>query len=657
MAKRIKQSANKIINELPAWWTNTSLHATVLFVLAFLLYANTITHGYTQDDAIVLYDNMFTTDGVSGIGGLLTNDTFFGFFKEAGKANLVEGGRYRPLTLIQFAIGWELFGDTPWVYHLMNVLWYAVTCVMVYFLLLRLLNRYQNQLYIVFIALASSLLFLAHPIHVEAVANIKGRDEIMTLLGSLAALYLSLRAFDEQKNWLNWVAAIVFFLGLMAKENAITFLAVVPLSFYIFRNISVVKSLQQTIPFLVLAAIYLGIRFYILGFGLGDASGELMNNPYLKLENGQWIPFSFGEWSATIMFTLGKYIQLLIFPHPLTHDYYPRQIDLMNWSDVGVLLSAVLYIGMLGYALFRLPKRDPISYAILYYLITLSIVSNIVFPIGTNMGERFLFVPSLGFCLFIALLLWRLAKKMNAKAAVQQLRQLRIPFTIVLILFVGYAAKSFTRNFVWIDNYTLFTTDVENSPNSAKVQNSAAGALLDRASDLENEQERQRLANRALGHAQKAIEIHPTYKNAYLLLGNANIYLKQYDAAVQAYETALQLDPNYRDAQNNVAIAYREAGRYFGEQLGDTEKAIAYLERARQSSPQDVETLRLLGIAYGIAGQPNKTIELLDQAVKLQPDNASILYNLGAAYGQIGQAERAQEYLNRAQAIDPTIGQ
>jgi tetratricopeptide (TPR) repeat protein len=106
-----------------------------------------------------------------------------------------------------------------------------------------------------------------------------------------------------------------------------------------------------------------------------------------------------------------------------------------------------------------------------------------------------------------------------------------------------------------------------------------------------------------------------------------------------------------------LGITYREAGRYYGEQRGDATKSIGYLENALQLKPQDVEVLRLLGIAYGVSGQPDKTATYLERALVLSPQNASILYNLSAAYGQLGQTEKAQTYFDRAKAIDPTIGQ
>ena len=85
------------------------MNCWLIMAFSFLIYANTLSHDYTQDDAIVIYDNMFTTQGVAGIPGILKYDTFYGFFKKEGKANLVAGGRYRPLTLVMYALEVQLF--------------------------------------------------------------------------------------------------------------------------------------------------------------------------------------------------------------------------------------------------------------------------------------------------------------------------------------------------------------------------------------------------------------------------------------------------------------------------------------------------------------------------------------------------------------------
>lgn len=639
-----------------AWWTNTRWQSIIIFLFSSLLYINTLSHQYAQDDAIVLYDNMFTTKGLEGISSIFQYDTFYGFFKEEGKASLVAGGRYRPLSLVLFAMGWEFFGNNPVIYHLMNVFWYALTCLILYWLILRLLSLQQDKLQVQFIAFATALLFAAHPIHTEAVANIKGRDEILTLLGSLTALYAIVRAYDEKK--LVWLilGGFSFFLALLAKENAITFLAVAPLTFWVFRKAKLGEIVLYTLPLLIIATAFLALRAAVLGFNFSEPTKELMNNPYLKIESNEWVAFSFAEWSATIIFTLGKYVALLFFPHPLTHDYYPRHVNIMQWNDWQVLLSAATYVVLLVYALLRLPKRDLVSYGILFYLITLSIVSNVVFPIGTNMGERFVFMPSVGFCFLIGVLLWRLNEYWSKPKHDKQIPLANFSFIALGLFLLPFSYKTITRNGVWKDNFTLFTTDIEVSKNSAKLRNGVAGVLIEQGIKETNQAKQQQYFQEAIGHLNEAIKIHPTYQNAYLLMGNAHNFLRQYETSIAYYEQALKINPNYKDAQQNLAITYRDAGRYYGQELNNPIKSIEFLEKANTLQPNDWETLRLLGIAFGVSGQTTKAIDYLEQANVLSPNNAGILYNLGAAYGSIGAIEKANTYITQAKALDPTIG-
>ena len=630
-----------------SWWTNARTHPWIILLFSFVLYANTLGHDYTQDDAIVIYDNMFTTSGIKGIPGILKYDTFYGFFKVEGKNKLVAGGRYRPLTLVMFAVEYALFGNNPFIGHLMNVLLYGLLGVILYLVLTQLFhqNISKNS---ALIAIIATLLFVAHPIHTEVVANIKGRDEIMSLLGSLTALLLSFKAYDKNNKWFNILAGITFFLGLMSKENAITFLAIVPLAYYIFRKISWIKIIQQILPFIIAAILFLIIRGQVLGgnFG-GTESMELMNNPFLKIEGGRWIPLAFGEKMATIFYTLGKYIQLLLFPHPLTHDYYPRHINLMEWNDWPVILSLLTYLALGGLAFLGLLKKRIWSFSILFYLITLSIVSNIVFPIGTNMSERFLFMPSIGFALLLALIpLYPIKNKVLLEVYSKPL----LIFTGLLL--VLYSTKTIQRNQTWKDNLTLFTTDIEVSKNSAKLRNAVGGDLSSTAIKIEDETTRNAMLQEAIGHLKEAVKIHPTYKNAYLLLGNTHNYLKQYDQSIQYYDQALRLDPGYTDAFNNRAITYRDAGFYFGQQLGDLNKAKQYLEEAIKSMPEDYETVFGLGVAEGMGGNINRAIELFTKSTQIQPNSAAAWRNLGNAYMNAGDQANANIAIQKANALE-----
>lgn len=639
------------IRSLPGWFINARLHAWGIFALGLLLYVNTLGHDYAQDDAIVITQNMFTTKGVSGIPGILQYDTFYGYFKEEGKANLVAGGRYRPLTLVLFAIEYQLFGQSPFMGHLVNALLYGLTGFVLYWLLLQFFQPKKDPTKAYFIAIAASILFITHPIHTEAVANIKGRDEIVALLGSLAALYCSFRAYFTKKNWLGIIAGILFFLALMSKENAITFVVVAPLTLYFFTKAKAKQLVFQTLPFVAAAAFFLAIRTSVIGFGVGDPPMELMNNPFIKWVGDRYVPFTSSERLATVLFTLGRYLQLLVFPHPLTHDYYPRHIGIMSFGDWQVLLSLLIYIGLGIYALLGLRRKDPIAYGILFYLITLSIVSNIVFPIGTNMAERLLFMPSVGFSIAIAALAYRL----TFRKKLTRFEQLYPALSVLLLIGILFSLKTIARNPAWESNFTLFTTDIQTSYNSAKLRNALGSELVTRSVDEKDEQQRLLMLREAAGHLQEAIKIHPLYANAYLYLGICYRFLGQYDQAITYSQKAMELDPE--KASNELANVYYEAGRQAAQEQGDWQKAIGFLEAGRQLRPNDYSIVQGLGVAYGNLGNLEKAIEYFSKAVELNPNDADAWFNLGSAYYNAGQPEKGNEYIQKAVEIEPGIMQ
>lgn len=647
---------------LPQWLLNTKLHYALISVLGFVLYANTLFHEFTQDDAIVIYDNMYTARGVSGIGGLLGHDTFFGFFKDESKAQLVQGGRYRPFTPIMFAIENQLFGSIkkdatgniikdnqgftvleypPFVGHLFNIIWYIISGILVYLTLHRLLKDKGAALQAM-VSLAVTLVFMAHPIHTEAVANIKGRDEIMALVGSMGALYFVLKAFDTQKLYYNLIAAVLFFIGLMSKENAITFLAIIPIAFWFFRNATTGDVLKQMGSLIGVTVLFLGIRTSIIGFYTGGAPMELMNNPFIKVINGQYVAYSAGEKLATILFTLGKYIQLLLAPLVLTHDYYPYHVKTMSFADPSVLVSLLLYAGLLYFAIKGWKEKNIAAFGIWFFLLSLSIVSNIVFPIGTNMSERFVFMPSVGFLLSIFYFLYQKIKNPTAYVGIM---------AVVCLLF---GLKTIDRNKVWKDNFTLFTTDIEVSKESAKLQNSVGGEYTTLGGKEKDDKKRMEYLRKAIPHLKEAVRIHPNYRNAHLLMGNAYNYMKDYDNAIIAYQNCLKIDPTYDEAKGNLALTYRDAGKTAGEQQ-NLPKAMQLLEQAYKYNSKDFETVRLLGVANAFSGNTPKAIEWFQRSVEIEPKNAHSWWDLGTAYANVGNAAKSQECRNKAKEIDPNI--
>jgi tetratricopeptide (TPR) repeat protein len=606
-----------------------------IFFLSFLLYANTLGHHYTQDDAIVITENIFTQKGFSGIPDILKNDTFLGFFKTEDKLNLVSGGRYRPLSLIMFVVERELFGKTPFVGHLFNVLMFSLLCLLIFLCLKYIFTHNRIGLdhdKATLFALVVTLIYVVHPVHTEVVANIKGRDEILCMIGSIGALFSSWKYSIEGKTKYLVIAFISMFLGLMSKENAISFVAIIPFSLYILGGKTWRNIVKPTAVILLAAIGFVIIRGLIVKSSLGETPMELMNNPFLKWENNQYIPFLISEKIAAIAFVLLKYLQLLIFPHPLTHDYYPREIGVMQLSDIVVIFSILIIIGLMALAIIKRNEWKIYSFSIFYFVATLFLMTNILFPIGTHMNERFLFMPSLGFALLLGYLLVKLA-----------MIKPKLTWSVFLILIFSFSLKSINRNMVWRNDYTLFTTDVKTSSNSAKILNAAGGALLTEGEKLSDVEERKQLANKAEEYLIKAIEIHPTYGSAYLLLGNAYFYQEKYEKAIATYEKCQEIQPNNEDVTRNLAVALRDAGRHAGEKEGNITKSENYLLRSIGINNSDSETLRLLGVVKGIQGNHTEAIKYFKILVDKYPNNKGAIENLMKAYINAGQPDKAKE--------------
>jgi hypothetical protein len=652
-----KSVANTAVNSL---FINKKLHLIILFVFGFLLYANTITHDYTQDDAIVINDNDFVKKGFSGIGEILGNDTFLGFFKV--KKNLVAGGRYRPLSLVTFAVEYQFFGESPTVSHFINVVLYALTGMLLYLVVLQFFhNKSTSEGY--FIALATAMLFLAHPIHTEAVANIKGRDEIMALLGSLGALYFAMK-YALKGDFVQLIfAGICFFLGILSKENTITFLAVIPLAIFTFTKTEASKIGISTSVLVAFAAAFLIIRSSILGDAANltaNANMELMNNPYLKWTGSQYVDFSSGEKFGTIFYTLGKYLVLLIFPHPLTHDYYPPQIPMMTFADGQVIFTLLIYIGAGIYALMRLPKKDPIAFGIIYFIATLSVVSNLVFPIGTNMGERFMFMPSVGVCLIAAVLLHKLTNKKIANWS-----DLKLALPIIALFLVGFSLKTVVRNMAWKNNYTLFSTDIQTSINSAKLNNSMAGITSEEAIKPENAAKKQQMLNDAIRYGLKARELHPTYANPNVIIGNAYLYLGDYQKSIEFYDYTLRItgegSSDYTNALNNKKVALANIKPEYltkqGEALANQQfaEAIRIGEQAIAAGNISVELFGQQGAAYGANGQHQKALEMFQKVLQLDPNSAQGYLNMGYAYQGLGDTANTNASFEKAYSLDSNL--
>ncbi|HPS84997.1 MAG TPA: DUF1736 domain-containing protein, partial [Bacteroidales bacterium] len=410
---------------------NFRMQALVIFMFAFALYANTLGHQYALDDDLMIRDNKFTKQGFSGIGKILSTDALAGVF---GEQNLLQGGRYRPLSQVCFAVEYELFGLNPFIGHFINVLLYGLLCVLLFHVLRKIFKNYTSSKWYFGLPFLVTALFAVHPLHTEVVANIKGRDEIMSLLGSLGALWFALKYCENRKPLdLLW-GAVIFILALLSKENAATFIAVIPLTMYFFSEAKRKDYVIITAVLIAAFAVYALIRYNALGFFMNSyEETELFNNPFAEA--------SVSQKYATIVYTWLRYLGLIVFAHPLTHDYYPYQVPLMDWSDFRVILSLIIFAALATIAVLKFRKKSLVSFAILFFAVTFSIQSNLLLNIGTFMNERFMFVSLIGFCIAVALLIRWLAGDGQSEQKPFQKAALYI-----LVLFIAvYSVMTFTR--------------------------------------------------------------------------------------------------------------------------------------------------------------------------------------------------------------------
>jgi tetratricopeptide (TPR) repeat protein len=691
-----------------------ALPYVVLFLLAILLYGNTIPHGYALDDSIVITDNIYTQKGIAGIGKIFTTDAFEGFFK--AKKNLVEGGRYRPLSIATFAVEWSLSKRNPQLSHFGNVILYGALGLLLFAFLRMLFPGSDPRKWWLGIPFLITVLFMAHPIHTEVVANIKGRDELMALLFLVGAMIAAFKYVDTKVFlWLP-VAFMSFLLALLSKETPLPFVVILPMTLLFFRrNVKVVGYLAASAPIWLATGIYLVIRMSVIGTGTGGEDSQLGT----EILNDPFIGTSAVDRLATVMLTWGMYLVKLVVPIQLSHDYYFNQIPVTTFGDPLVLLSMAANVCLLVSAVWLVVKRNAIGYGILFYFISFSITSNLVISIGTTMGERFVFVPSLGFVIALVLGLQGLSQRWKQPAAMKYV------FYIVAGITVLFALKTVTRNMVWKDNYTLFTTDVTHSPNSAKARTSAGGAMIDRADDPKTKPgDKTRLLQDAVVHLQAAVKIYPKHGNAWLLLGNAQHKLDDFAASLASYEKCIAYKPALFDAYKNAAItarkikrydlaasyyrreikarsdqdpkdkaipslwfdygfnyeewvdhadsaiaayttavqldpkmakAYGQIGRVYGMQLGNLDQAIIYGEKAIAIDPKLDWVYENVGIATAMKGDPAGAIVVFQRGLAVNPNSAKLYKNLGITYQSLGDPQKAQESFAKAQQLDPNL--
>jgi tetratricopeptide (TPR) repeat protein len=605
----------------------------VIFLFPLLIYSNTIWNDYALDDAMVITHNQFTQNGFEGLKDIFTTDSFTGFFHDRNVD--LPGGRYRPLSIATFAIENAFWGNNPHVSHLINILLFAIIGLIL-FRLFRLIfqERISPDLFLNIPVLAT-FIFLAHPIHTEVVANIKGRDEIISLLFSLFALFFTLKYIEKKRVILFLSSFVSFLLALLSKESAITFVLIVPIAIYFFRKVQFLNVVRATIPIFLAAIAYLFIRHLIIGGFFSDDAGVLMNNPFLKANGEQKL--------ATIVFILGMYLKLLFWPHPLTFDYYPNHIALTTFSSIWVIIALIIFVSLFAYACLRFKSKSTVSFSIIFFLISLFPVSNLVLNVGTFMNERFVFQGSVAFVLGIVwFILYLIEHTIISKFIYNQSLKILL-FSIIIF---SFSIATFSRNFAWKNDYTLFLTDVKTSANSAKSNCGAGGVLLDSALKNDDPVKKKEEITMAIQYLTKSVTIDPTYSDVWRKLGMAQYELNgDIPKAFQYFCTAIKINPGSDETYTKI--------HYIISKCDTVDTKIEYYRELLKINPRRPDVFAQLGFLFGKEKRDIPTaIKYFEQSLKINPKNKEAYKGLGASCMTIGKYNESLQWFEKALAID-----
>lgn len=484
----------------------------LLSAVCLIFYVNTLQNQYALDDNYVIDGNERIADGLDNIPKLLTMKYVVDDQQAYG---------YRPVVMLVFAIEHALFGENPFVSHLINLLIYIITCCLLFSLFRLYFSNYPP-----WVALTAALFFTVLPLHSEVVNNVKSRDELLAVLFAVLALKhtISLSRKRDYKQLL-WIILFIA-LSLLSKLSTLALIPVILLYLAVHK-----KWKLAGISAIVFVVAGLGIR-YLVRLGQKGAKNlrmlEFIENPLATEQYGllDRIPIGLG--------IMWDYLRLLLFPDKLISYYGYNAVPFDNWSSPEVY-AMILVIAVSIYIFVRCLKNQPIiSFAIGFFLGSLFAISNILKPIIGIIGERFAYFPSIAFSMLVVLGLYYLAKAILSRTSNSERKTLTAP-TVLLGLIGLYAIYSLAiiwpRNTEWKDRTTLFKADVTKMPSSVKLNMLYADNLIYDMSKRANVNAN--IAKEAQRYYKQALEVAPDYGQAYENLSVAQAIAGEKESSVE----------------------------------------------------------------------------------------------------------------------------
>ncbi len=617
--------------------------ALAVAVASVALYSPTLGHGFVYDDNFVVVQNRFIRS-LDQLPNLVRSTEWAG--------SGFPGRDYRPLTDVTYALNHAATGLSPWSYHATNVVLHALAAVLLLAVGLRLGLAPTA-------AGAAALLFAIHPIHVEAVANVVGRKDVLATVFSLAAVLLHRRALRRGGASLAW-PVLTSAAAMLSKESGVVALGLVAL-----HDLAAPPPGGGPVPLRRRAALYVAYALALGSYLL--LRRAIIAGPFVPVTVGD-NPTAYASAAVRVMTAvavIGKGLALQLIPMGQSPDWSYQAIPLVTSpADPRFLAAAAALASWLGLGLALRRRAPVVLVGLAWYLGALLPASNLLFPSFTIFGERLLYLPSAGLVLVAGAGLSALAARIP-----------RAPLAVGSLgagLALGAATLSYSH--AWADELPLFRLAVERVPRSSHAHEKLSCMLVGSGETAA-----------ALAEAERAIALDPGNAAAHLCeaqalhklgrpeeearalraalaaaAGDADVRLGRFDEKARRSAAASDASPGNADALYGLARLARDEGRL--------EDAADLWRRAIASNPRHAASLADLAGYHLLRGETDVALSLSLRAVDADPKLASAWYNLGLLHQVRGDTARSRsdfarfvetagpEYAREVEAVRQTLG-
>ncbi len=560
-----KPAPEKAVELKPDFKLELAIAATIVLAV-FAIYLNALPNGLVMDDYKLIRNNP-TVAGEAGAGKIFRSQ----FADGAGKISPF----YRPLIIYSYVLDHRFWKDNPRGYHLTNIVAHALVSVLV-FLGFSLWAGGISSLKDSRTAIGAfaGLLFAVHPAHTQSVTWISGRTDVVAALFCLLSFYLYFQSANRPRRLelaLIFFALGSFFLALLAKEVAVVFPVLLILADYAqkgdAREMLKPRKLIVFSAFFAIAIMYLMIRQKVLGFPLGSTALSF-----------SWYSEGKADVSSLVRVckTLFYYLETLIYPTQLSFECKLRPS--LTWSDPQIYFSVLGALVILAAGVWTLFRRPWLALGIFWFLLPLLPVSNLSRQIGIKelTMDHYLYLPSMGFCLALAIGIEKTGAKLGEK---YRAPGKGLAFAMLAGILACFAILTWQRNPDWKSEMTIWKDAVKKAPTRKRS-----------ITNLANEYMRQGDKEKVIFYFRLAAWLIPQDVESHYNLGVSLAALGRQEQAIAEYEETIRLNPMRADAHNNLGSALQSKN--------DWEGAIRQYKEAGNANPNYALAWNNLGNAY-----------------------------------------------------------